>query len=158
MKDVALKAWYAGALPLVLCAGLALAEHKPAATIPAAALIQPADLAAQLQKGFTPKPLVLQVGSHVLFAEAHIPAAEYAGPGGQEEGLQVLRTRVANVPKDTPIVIYCGCCPWDRCPNIKPAMALLQEMGFTNVKALHLADSFKTDWIDQGYPVEAGGN
>jgi thiosulfate/3-mercaptopyruvate sulfurtransferase len=146
-----------GLILIVLSAtGLALAEHKPAATIPAAALIQPADFAARLQNGPTPKPLILQVGSHVLFTEAHIPAAEYAGPGGQEEGLQGLRTRVANVPKDTPIVIYCGCCPWSRCPNIAPAYDQLRTLGFTQLKVLYIADNFGADWVDQGYPVAKG--
>jgi thiosulfate/3-mercaptopyruvate sulfurtransferase len=158
MKHNAVKALHACGLALIVlsAAGLALAEHKPAATIPAAALIQPADLAAHLQKGFTPKPLILQVGSHVLFAEAHIPAAEYAGPGGQEEGLQVLRTRVANVPKDTPIVIYCGCCPWSRCPNIAPAYDQLRTLGFKQLRVLYIADNFGANWVDQGYPVAKG--
>jgi hypothetical protein len=29
-------------------------------------------------------------------------------------------------------------------------------MGFTNVKALYLADNFGADWADRGYPVEHG--
>jgi hypothetical protein len=29
-------------------------------------------------------------------------------------------------------------------------------MGFTNVKALYLANNFGADWADKGYPVEAG--
>ena len=49
-------------------------------------------------------------------------------------------------------MIYCGCCPWVRCPNIKPTIDPLHDMGFTRVKAVYLADSFKTDWIDHGYP------
>jgi thiosulfate/3-mercaptopyruvate sulfurtransferase len=158
MKRNAMKSLQAcGLILIVLSAtGLALAEHKPAASIPAAALIQPADLAARLKSGSTPKPLILQVGSHVLFAEAHIPAAEYAGPGGQEEGLQVLRTRVANLPKDTAIVIYCGCCPWSRCPNIAPAYDRLRALGFKQLKVLYIADNFGANWVDQGYPVAKG--
>jgi thiosulfate/3-mercaptopyruvate sulfurtransferase len=157
MKHNLMRALYASGLILIVSAtGLALAEHQPAATIPGAALIQPADLAARLQKGLAPKPLILQVGSHVLFAEAHIPAAEYAGPGGQGEGLQVLRIRVANVPKETPIVIYCGCCPWGRCPNIAPAYDQLRALGFEQLKVLYIADNFGANWVDQGYPVAKG--
>ncbi len=158
MKHNAMKALRACGLVLIVLSatGLALAEHKPAATIPAAALVQPADLAARLQNGSAPKPLILQVGSHVLFAEAHIPAAEYAGPGGQAEGLQALRTRVANLPKDTPIVIYCGCCPWSRCPNIAPAYDQLRTLGFKQLKVLYIADNFGANWVDQGYPVAKG--
>jgi thiosulfate/3-mercaptopyruvate sulfurtransferase len=122
--------------------------------IPPQALLQPADLAQMLHS--SAKPLVLQTGSHVLYAEAHIPGAEYAGPAGTSAGIEALRTRVAGLNKDSLIVIYCGCCPWSRCPNIKPAYQQLQALGFTNVKALYLADNFGTDWVDKGYPVTKG--
>jgi thiosulfate/3-mercaptopyruvate sulfurtransferase len=114
------------------------------------ALIQPPDLAAKLSA----KPSVFYVGPNVLYRSKHIPAAVYAGPGSKPEGLELLKNAVAKLPRDREIVIYCGCCPWDRCPNIKPAMAMLQEMGFTQAKALNLPENFKTDWIDRGYPVE----
>ena len=102
------------------------------------------------------KPLVLQTGSHVLYAEAHIPGSEYAGPAGTSAGIEALRARVAGLNKDSLIVIYCGCCPWSRCPNIKPAYQQLQALGFTNVKALYLAENFGTDWVEKGYPVAKG--
>ncbi len=130
-------------------------EHVPASSIPTADLIQPADLAATLQFA-SPKPLIFQVGSHILFAEAHIPGAEYAGPTNQDAGLQILKDRVATLPKDTPIVLYCGCCPWDRCPNIASAYNLLHGMGFTHLKVLYIADNFGTDWFAKGYPVAKG--
>jgi hypothetical protein len=38
-------------------------------------------------------------------------------PSGEEAGLQLLRNRVAKLPKNTAIVIYCGCRPWSNCPN-----------------------------------------
>jgi len=44
----------------------------------------------------------------------------------------------------------------DQCPNIRPALELMRQMGFTRVRALYLPDNFKADWIDQGYPVEEG--
>jgi thiosulfate/3-mercaptopyruvate sulfurtransferase len=122
--------------------------------IPPQALLQPAELVPMLNS--SPKPLVLQTGSHVLYAEAHIPGAEYAGPAGTSAGIEALRERVTGLNKDSLIVIYCGCCPWSRCPNIKPAYQQLQALGFTNVKALYLADNFGTDWVDKGYPVSKG--
>ncbi|HEY6413331.1 MAG TPA: rhodanese-like domain-containing protein [Edaphobacter sp.] len=135
--------------------GFAQSEHVPASSIPTADLIQPADLAATL-KSATPKTLILQVGSHVLFAEAHIPGSEYAGPTNQPTGIQSLKDRIATLPKDTAIVLYCGCCPWDRCPNIAPAYNLLHTMGFTNLKVLYIADNFGTNWVAKGYPVAKG--
>jgi rhodanese-related sulfurtransferase len=64
---------------------------------------------------------------------------------------------VATVGKDAPIVLYCGCCPWDHCPNIRPAYKALQAAGYKNVKALYLPKSFGEDWAAKGYPVEKGG-
>jgi thiosulfate/3-mercaptopyruvate sulfurtransferase len=135
--------------------GFAQSEHLPASSIPAADLIQPADFVANLQSS-SPKPIILQVGSHVLFAEAHIPGSEYAGPANQPAGTQSLKDRVAALPKDTAIVLYCGCCPWDRCPNIAPAWNQLHAMGFTHLKVLYIADNFGTDWVAKGYPVAKG--
>ena len=148
---------FAAALLILLYVPMALAQnaHIPASSIPTADLIQPADLAASLQSS-SPKPLILQVGSHILFAEAHIPGAEYAGPTNQEAGLQLLKDRVATLPQDTPIVLYCGCCPWDRCPNIAPAYNQLHAMGFTNLKVLYIADNFGANWVAKGYPVAKG--
>jgi rhodanese-related sulfurtransferase len=125
-----------------------------ALSIPQAQLIQPDGLNRLLQAKGSDKPLLLQVGSHLLFDEAHIPGSVYAGAGSQPSGLQQLQSAVAALSKDTPIVLYCGCCPWNRCPNLGPAFRQLRDLGFTNVKALYLADNLGTDWVAKGYPVE----
>lgn len=150
---------------LGLCLGTVLifgahafgAETIAASSIPTADLMQPASLAATLRSGSAARPLVLQVGFRKLFDEAHIIGAEYAGPGGSSAGIALLRNRVAKLSKDTAIVIYCGCCPWDHCPNIGAAFAELRMLGLRNVKALYIAHDFGTDWIDKGYPVAKGG-
>jgi hypothetical protein len=108
-----------------------------------------------LQSAAAPKPLMLQVGSHVLFAEGHIPGSFYTGAGSQPAGLQALQSRVASVSRKQFIVLYCGCCPWNHCPNVGPAFHQLLAMGFTNVKVLHLPNNFGADWVDKGYPVES---
>jgi hypothetical protein len=125
-------------------------------SIPATALLQPEELNRLLHLQGTKKPLVLQVGSHMLFAQAHIAGSEYTGPGAQPEGLKLLEARVAPLPKTTSIVLYCGCCPWNRCPNIEPAIRLLHNRGFANVKALYIPTNLGTDWADKGYPIERG--
>jgi thiosulfate/3-mercaptopyruvate sulfurtransferase len=102
------------------------------------------------------KPLVLQVGPQMLYRTAHIQGAEYAGMAAEPAGLQKLRVRVQKLKRTAEIVIYCGCCPWEHCPNIHPAYAELHKMGFTNVKALYLPNNFKTDWHDKGYPTQTG--
>ncbi len=141
---------------LMACAAVgALAQTKPA-DIPAAALIQPADFAKLLQASNGNKPLVIQVGSRVLYAEAHIPGAEYLGPASSDDSRQKLRERVQELPHNQPIVLYCGCCPWSHCPNVKPAFQELQALGFTNVKVLYIANNFGADWVEKGYPVTRG--
>ena len=130
--------------------------YVPAATIPESALIQPAALVAILQGSSGGKPLILQVGAHVLYVQAHIPGSEYVGPGEEDAGLEALRARVARLPRETSIVIYCGCCPWEHCRNIGGAFAALTSLGFTEVKVLKLESDFGSDWVDQGYPVARG--
>ena len=125
-------------------------------SIPRAQLITPGELAKSLQSANAHKPLLLAVGPHSLYAQAHIPGSEYMGAGSSEAGQQKLRERVKALPHNTAIVIYCGCCPWGHCPNMRPAFQELKSLGFTNVKALYIADNFGTDWVDKGYPVAKG--
>jgi rhodanese-related sulfurtransferase len=117
-------------------------------------VIQPEELA-QALKG-TRKPVVLYVGPKSFYAQAHIPGAENIGPVARPEGMEKLRARAVLLPKDSPVVIYCGCCPWDHCPNIRPAYAELKKAGFTSVRVLYLQDSFGTNWKDKGLPVASG--
>jgi thiosulfate/3-mercaptopyruvate sulfurtransferase len=124
-------------------------------SIPQARLITPDQLVKALQAA-NQKPLVFEVGPHTLYAQAHIPGSEYMGAGSSDAGQQKLRERVKSLPKNSAIVIYCGCCPWGRCPNMHPAYVLLHSLGFTNVKALYIADNFGTDWVNKGYPIAKG--
>jgi thiosulfate/3-mercaptopyruvate sulfurtransferase len=125
-----------------------------AATVPQAQLMQPAELAQMLKGGGTERPVVFQVGSFVMYQQAHIPGSEYAGPGSQTTGLQLLEKMAKPLPKDKLVVIYCGCCPWSHCPNIGPAYKKLRDLGFTTVKALYIAKNFGDDWVARGYPME----
>jgi len=119
------------------------------------ALVQPPDLAAQLA-GKGARPAVFMVGPNVLYRSKHLPGSVYAGPGQSEAGLAMLKAEAGKLPRDREVVLYCGCCPWDHCPFIRPAMNLLKEMGFTKAKALYLDTGFKGDWLDKGYAAEAG--
>ena len=125
-----------------------------ALSVPQAQLIQPEALNNLLQAKTADKPLLLQVGSHLLFDEAHIPGSVYAGAGSQPAGLKQLQSTVAMLSKKKDIVLYCGCCPWNRCPNLGPAFKQLHDLGFTNVRVLYLADNLGTDWVAKGYAVE----
>ncbi|MGB7553163.1 MAG: rhodanese-like domain-containing protein [Candidatus Korobacteraceae bacterium] len=120
-----------------------------------AQVIQPEDLFKILQSR-AEKPLILSVGPHLLYMQAHIPGAEYIGAGSDSQGIDSLRRRVKSLPRKTFIVLYCGCCPWSHCPNVRPAYNELHKAGFTNVKVLYIADNFGADWVDKGYPTIKG--
>ncbi len=119
------------------------------------ALLQPKELLKILQSGGH-KPLVLYVGPRFLYSQKHIVGAEFVGPASDAQALDNLRRRVASLKKDSSVVLYCGCCPWQHCPNIRPAYQELQKLGFRDVKALYLANSFGADWVEKEYPVEKG--
>ncbi len=115
-------------------------------------LMEPAALAEALQ-GTGPKPTVISVAFPVLYRQRHIENALPAGPTSKPEGLALLKQTVTKLPKDQAIVIYCGCCPMEHCPNIRPAYSVLKTKGFRNVKVLQLRTNLRTDWTAKGYPV-----
>jgi thiosulfate/3-mercaptopyruvate sulfurtransferase len=126
------------------------------AAIPDAALIEPEELAHILQSSGGEKPLVFQIGFRMLYKSAHISGAEYVGPASKDEGLQQLRQRVASLARGRFIVLYCGCCPWAHCPNVKPAYEALRTLGFTKVKVLRIEENLGTNWVQKGYPTAKG--
>ncbi len=130
--------------------GLPMSDADPRA---ATAFVKPADLAAVLA-GTGEKPLLLHVGFKVLYRGGAIPGSKYVGPGNSRDGIAAVRAAVKDVPKDRAIVIYCGCCPWDHCPNMRPAYQALVAMGFQDVRALYTPKNLETDWIAHGYPIE----
>jgi len=111
-------------------------------------LLAPADLAKVLNNPKAPQPLVFSVGMQAI-----IKGSIDIGPTMRAENLNTLKEKLNKLPKNSQIVIYCGCCPFSRCPNIRPAMALLKSLQFTNYKLLNLPQNVKVDWIDKGYPM-----
>ena len=119
-------------------------------------LLNPEELVNLIQSPAGEKPLILNVGPSLLYMQAHIPGAEYVGAASSPQGMQSLRSRVKAMPKNTFIVLYCGCCPWSHCPNVRPAYNELHKLGFGNVRVLYIADNFGTDWVDKGHPTIRG--
>lgn len=111
-------------------------------------LMEPADLADVLKSDDREVPVIISLGAGNIIGNS-----KDTGPSGEKESLQNLKNEVKDLPKDTNLVIYCGCCPFAHCPNVRPAFSLLNEMGFENHKLLNLRDNIKVDWIDKGYPV-----
>ena len=113
----------------------------------ASQLMAPSDLAVLLNSPTAKKPLVYSVGPGAL-----IRGSIDLGPAHEKENLDKLKLALGRLPKNADIVIYCGCCPFDRCPNIRPAFTLLNEMKFTNARLLNLEHNIHTDWVAKGYP------
>lgn len=110
-------------------------------------LMAPADLEKTLLSPES-RPLILDVGP----AGVILHALEL-GPAHEQAGYDALKKTLGSYSKDKAIVIYCGCCPFDKCPNIRPAFRLFQKMGFSHVQVLNLSRNLKADWIDKGYPL-----
>lgn len=110
-------------------------------------LIQPAVLAQTLQTNID-VPVIISVGPGAI-----IPHSIDIGMVNDEKNLEKFKEKISTLPKDTNIVIYCGCCPFERCPNVRPAIDELKKMKFTNYHLLNLPQNIKADWISKGYPV-----
>lgn len=111
-------------------------------------LMKPADLAAKLNEG-KEIPVILSIGPGAL-----IPHSKNIGMIRDEENMKKFKAELAGLSKDTIIVVYCGCCPYEHCPNVRPAVQVLKDMKFTNFKLLDLPHNIKMDWINMGYPTE----
>jgi thiosulfate/3-mercaptopyruvate sulfurtransferase len=121
----------------------------------AAQTVRPGEFLKELEES-KPAPTVLFVGFQRLFTAGHIKGAQYHGSGGHAEGVTQIKAWAAALPRSTNLVIYCGCCPMERCPNIRPAFAALEEMGFTKLRVLILPTSFEADWAEKGMPYDKG--
>jgi len=130
------------------------ADKEP--TITPTDLVASAQLNSELGGVKDGKIVLIQVGFHVMYQMGHIPGAQYLGPANKPEGLTALKNYLAKLPRTRQIVIYCGCCPWNDCPNIRPAFRTLKEMGFVNFKVLDIPERLGDDWTAKGYPTVKG--
>jgi len=136
-------------MPLALLLAVSLAPLQAGEPWTDKELKDPATLAATLRDSKAPQPIILNVGP-----VQQIKGAIAIGPTGAQANLDKLKQYLAKLPKDTEVIIYCGCCPFRRCPNIRPAFELLKKMKFTKAKLLNLPTSLNEDWINKGYPME----
>jgi thiosulfate/3-mercaptopyruvate sulfurtransferase len=146
--------WFAG----FFSAALLFPQYRAQSTSApwtTAQTIHPAVLAKELGDGKSTST-ILYVGYQRLYTSGHIKGAQYHGSGGNPEGLAEIKKWAASLPRSTDLVLYCGCCPMEKCPNIRPAFSALYEMGFTNVRVLILPNSFAVDWAEKGLPYDKG--
>jgi thiosulfate/3-mercaptopyruvate sulfurtransferase len=112
-------------------------------------LLAPADLNKIVNNPKAPKYYIYSIGY-----QAVIKNSIDVGAGSDKENQKKISKLVSKLPKDANIVIYCGCCPFERCPNVRPIFKLLNDLGFKNHKLLNLPQNIKVDWIDKGYSVK----
>ena len=93
-----------------------------------------------LEKARTGEVLVLDVRPEEEFEAAHLPHAKSLP-------VAELRKRLAEIPKDVPVVAYCR---GPFCLMAKDATELLRKMGY---QAFHLTDGV-AEWRARGLPTE----
>jgi hypothetical protein len=111
-------------------------------------LMEPAVLAALIKNPKLVQPMIFNIG-----VVDDIKGARNMGAASEKENLARLKNALKTLPRTTQVVVYCGCCPFERCPNIRPAFQALKDAGFTRAKLLNLPTNVKTDWINKGYPL-----
>jgi thiosulfate/3-mercaptopyruvate sulfurtransferase len=132
---------------------------SPAASEPwtDAETVKPADLVKEMTDGKgANRPVVVCTGFRILYEGAHIPGAVFHGPASKPEGLDDLKKWAQGIPRSSKVVVYCGCCPFDHCPNIRPAFETLHAMGFQHSRVLVLPNNFAKDWVGQRYAYDKG--
>jgi thiosulfate/3-mercaptopyruvate sulfurtransferase len=140
-----------------LVAGLTSCGGDPAGSVSSTEpwgtnTVKPADLVTELASA--DKPVVVCTAPPFMYRVSHIPGAVLQGPASSPDVLGELTAWAQPLPRSTNLVIYCGCCPLEHCPNLRPAYTALKGLGFTRLRVLILANNFGTDWVDRGYPVE----
>lgn len=98
------------------------------------------DRRAILRKAAAGEVLVLDVRPSDEYASAHLPHARSL-PADE------LKKRLAELPKDTPVVAYCR---GPFCLMARDAVELLRKRGY---RAVHLSDGV-AEWRAQGMPLE----
>ncbi len=98
------------------------------------------DRASILQRASSGEVVVLDVRPEDEFSVAHLPHA-------RSLPVDELRKRLAELPKDVPVVAYCR---GPFCLMAKEAVALLRKKGY---RAFHLTDGV-AEWRARGLPIE----
>lgn len=150
----------AAATALVAALCLDLVSSRPASLAveqdpwTADQVMTPASLVKELSREASTRPAVACVAFDFLYRGAHVPGAVFLGPGRDPNAIATLTKWARELPSDQEVVLYCGCCPWSRCPNIRPAYRALADLGFKRVRVVRIDRDFGRDWVTKGYPVE----
>jgi thiosulfate/3-mercaptopyruvate sulfurtransferase len=107
------------------------------------------ELSTKIKTNAKDKPLIFNVGPM-----ENIKGAIAVGAATNVTFGSKIQSYLTMESKTKAIVVYCGCCSYSSCPNIKPAYDYLIAQGFKNTKVLELPESIKPDWVAKGYPMD----
>jgi hypothetical protein len=107
------------------------------------------ELADKITANAKDKPLIFNVGPM-----DNIKTAVAVGAATNVTFSEKMKATLAMENKTRAVVVYCGCCSYSSCPNIKPAYDILIAQGFKNTKVLELPEGLKPDWVAKDYPME----
>ncbi|MBC7485541.1 MAG: rhodanese-like domain-containing protein [Cytophagaceae bacterium] len=112
-------------------------------------LMDSAQLAERLKTPSVKKPVILNVGP-----SAPLPGSQLIGNAEDPANREKLKSTLKNIPKNSEVVLYCGCCKLEDCWNIHEADKVLSGLGYTHYKILNLPTDFNKDWVDKKYPLQ----
>ena len=143
---------YFFSIAVLLTVSLSLFSFKQQSPVPwdATNIVYPYDLALVLKDPASKKPLIICVGP----VEKIKTAVLLEHPASTLAGIEDLKYLLTKYPKTKEIILYCGCCKFKTCPNIKPAFEFLRDNNYTGRKVLYLPSNLDDDWKDKGYPME----
>lgn len=107
------------------------------------------ELADKINANAKDKPILFNVGPM-----DNIKTAVAVGRATSVTGIEKIKSSLAWENKTRAVVVYCGCCSYASCPNIKPAYDAVIAAGFKNAKVLELPVGIREDWVAKGYPME----
>lgn len=136
---------------LRLSSSAVLAQNNPLIKDPwtKSQLMAPSVLASIIKNPKAIKPFIFNIG-----VVENIKGAKNMGAASEKENLERFKKKLSSIPKNAAIVIYCGCCPFEKCPNIRPAFNAMQQAGFKSGWLLNLPTNVKVDWINKGFPLD----
>ncbi len=133
---------------MIACSGL-LSSYFQTPVWKKEQLMSTKELADKIQANAKDKPLIFNVGPM-----ENIKSAVAVGAATNVTFKSRMNETLAMENKTKAIVVYCGCCSYSSCPNIRPAYDALIAQGFKNTKVLELPEGIKPDWVAKGYPME----
>lgn len=107
------------------------------------------ELADKINTNAKDKPVVFNVGPM-----DNIKTAIFVGRATSATCAEKMKSALAMESKTKSVVVYCGCCSFSSCPNLKPAYDALISQGFKNTRILEIPEGLKPDWVAKGFPME----